>query len=155
MAVPLFDKRALSEAGEPLFSLPLEVRFQDVDAAGIVFFARIGAYFHDAHIAYLNALGLDMPRALSEGPWIAPLKHAEADFFEPMRFGDRLESQVVAGRAEGSELVFGFRLVGADDRRVRAVGQQVHVWVGRDDFKRCPLPEAVRAALREPAPREA
>ena len=39
------------------FTHRMLARFQDVDAAGIVFFARIFDYFHDAYVAFFAAHG--------------------------------------------------------------------------------------------------
>lgn len=141
-----FDKRELS-AGDPAFRHPLTVRFQDVDAAGIGFFARITTYFHDAYFAFLASRGCDVPEIIAEAPYMAPMVHCEADFLRPLRFGDEVEAQVVAARLEGSELVVGFRLVRRDDGTVAAVGQQGHVFVDRTDFTRVPAPEEFRAAF--------
>lgn len=140
----LFDKRALSEAPGEVFSHPLTVRFQDVDAAGIVFFARITAWFHDAYFSFLASRGLDLPAAIASGPYLAPMKHVEADFFRPVRFGDTLVAQVVRQHAEGSELTVGFRLLLGDE--VVAVGQQVHAFVDRS-FEKIDVPDEWHAVL--------
>ena len=44
------------------------VRFQDVDAAGVVFFPTLLAYMHDAYVAFLKAHGCDLPRVLAQSP---------------------------------------------------------------------------------------
>lgn len=141
-----FDKRELS-AGDPVFSHPVTVRFQDVDAAGITFFARITTYFHDAYFAFLESRGCDLPGIIADAPYMAPMVHCEADFLEPLRFGDELAAQVVASRLEDSELTVGFRLVRRHADEVVAVGQQGHVFVDRADFTRIAAPEVFRDAF--------
>lgn len=125
----------------------MDVRFQDVDAAGIVFYPRFLEYFHDAKVAFLRARGCPLDRAIAERQWAAPLKHAEADYFKPLRFGDRVEVALVAARLDGSDLVLGYRVRRGEE--VVAVGQTQHVLVEPASFARVAPPARLAAALRE------
>ncbi len=49
----LFKKQELLLA-EPIFTLTAGVRFQDIDAAGFLFFARTFDLFHDSWLAFLK-----------------------------------------------------------------------------------------------------
>lgn len=146
MALHRFDPKALS-AGTPRFSHPVQVLFQDVDAAGIAFYARITTWFHDAWFAFLMDGGLDLPTDLKSGPTLAPMRHTETDYFSPVRFGDRLEAEVVEVHLEGSNLTVGFRLVRAGTDESVATGQQNHVFVSRAAFERVEAPANWRSAL--------
>jgi YbgC/YbaW family acyl-CoA thioester hydrolase len=127
------------------FAVPRAVRFQDVDAAGLVFFARLFEYFHDALVAWMDGSGMRLHDALKTGAWGAPLKHAEADFLRPLRFGDEIAVVVAAARLTGSELGVGFRI----DRggEVCAVGTLVHVFLDMTTFQRIPPPPEMTAAI--------
>jgi 1,4-dihydroxy-2-naphthoyl-CoA hydrolase len=138
------------------FSHELRVRFQDVDAAGIVFFARILDYCHDAYVAFLEAAGCPLDASLREGRWMAPLVHAEADFIRPLRFGERLIVHIVAARLRETSYTLGYRLERPTDGKLApgqlageavAVGQTVHVVVDPQRFTRTAPPEAMRSAL--------
>lgn len=141
------------------FSHELRVRFQDVDAASIVFFARILDYCHDAYVAFLADAGCPLDASLRESRWMAPLVHAEADFIRPLRFGDRVLVRLVAARVRESRYTVGYRLERpsdlADDALTSgqvageavAVGQTVHVVVDPKSFARAPLPVAMHSAL--------
>lgn len=137
--------RAGLTAAPALFRHPMAVAFQDVDAAGIVFFARIFRYFHDGYTAFLGAHGFPLHTAFTEGTFTAPLVHAEADFLAPMRFGDEVDVCLVAVELVGSRVSFGFRIEGAG--AARAVGKTVHMFVDRDTFQRAPVPEGLAAVL--------
>src|SRR5262245_15417998 len=91
------------------FAQSRQVRFQDVDAAGIVFFARLFEYFHDALVAWMDGAGMVLHRALKAGAWGAPLKHAEADFLRPLRFGDEISIAVASAWRRGSAPMVGFQ----------------------------------------------
>lgn len=141
-----FDRDELLHA-PPRFEHPLRVRFQDVDAAGIVFYPRILEYFHDGYVAWLASLGVDLARVLAERTWAAPIRHAEAEFLRPVTFGDAVAVQVVALAADGSDLAVGFRL--AKDGKAAAVGRSVHSFVDRATWKRfTEIPQSIAAGLR-------
>ncbi|MBL1175621.1 acyl-CoA thioesterase [Pantanalinema sp. GBBB05] len=66
------------------------VRFQDTDAAGVVYFTNILAMCHEAYEASLAASGINLKQFFSPAGVVIPLIHAQADFFQPMFCGDRL-----------------------------------------------------------------
>lgn len=140
------------------FTHPQSVRFQDIDAAGIVFFPRIFEYCHDAFVRFLAAAGEPLPNALATQSWGGPLTHAEADFLRPLRFGDELQVHIVAGELSGSTLSLGYRLAVSEllpeqGPRVRvsgevvAVAQTVHVFVAPKTFQRIEPPLRISAAV--------
>jgi 1,4-dihydroxy-2-naphthoyl-CoA hydrolase len=139
-------KEALFAVEQPAFTQHRRVAFQDVDAAGIVFFARILVYFHEAYAAFLEARGLDLPDLLKSKSWLAPLGHCEADFLRPLTFGDRIAVEIAGGRFEETQLTIGYRIK-KESGEVAAVGTMVHVFVDRKTFKRTPLPAEDRAKL--------
>lgn len=91
-----FSIETLAEAAEIIFSEPRTVRFQDIDAAGIVFYPRVLEYASDVYISFLAARGLHLPKALEAASYKIPLVHAEADYMAPMRFGDAITVEIVA-----------------------------------------------------------
>jgi YbgC/YbaW family acyl-CoA thioester hydrolase len=135
-----FDARDLRGREQRHFHHSLTVRFQDVDAAGIVFFARVLEYVHDGYVALLSELGSDLVDVLRQRRWAAPIRHAEADYFSPLRFGDAVVVAAVAARVEETELTLGWQLVVRE--RVAAVAQTQHVFVDPENFQRIPVPES-------------
>jgi YbgC/YbaW family acyl-CoA thioester hydrolase len=136
------------------FTYPQTVRFQDIDAAGIVFFSRIFEYCHDAYVAFLAHAGEPLPAVLLTRAWAAPLTHAEADFLRPLRYGDELRVQMVAGELTGSTLRLGYRLALAALRTSSSTGTQVsgevvavaqteHVFVAPKTFQRIAPPPRI------------
>ncbi len=132
----------------PLYEHPVEIRFQDVDAAGILFFARVFDLFHDAFFAGLADRGIRFPEVLAAGRWASPLVHAEADYRRPMRFGDRVVVELARVEFGATSITTRYRIRGADDpERLHASGHLVHAFVSLPDFRSCPVPEEVRGAL--------
>ena len=116
-----------------------------MDAAGIVFYARVFDFFHDAYVGFLRDRGAPLERALRDGDWVAPLRHAEAEYLRPLRFGDALDVEVRLLRVAETEYEVGYRI------RLRGetacLGRTVHVSVDPESFRRAALPPVLRRAL--------
>jgi acyl-CoA thioesterase FadM len=139
LLLPGFSTEELT-AAPPLGAVqPYVVRFQDVDAAGVVFYPRILELFHDAYVTFLRAAGQPLEIALKTGSWAAPIQWAEAHFLRPMRFGDVVETAVVASRVVESELLLGFRTSLAGGKPA-AVGRTRAVFVDLATFRRTTAP---------------
>jgi len=129
------------------FATAMTVRFQDVDAAGIVFYPRFFEYFHDAYALALDRGGASLARGVNERQWAAPLKRVFAEYMRPLRFGDPIEVAIVGVKIEGTDVNVGYRARRADGD-VAAVGTALHVFVDPKTFRRAPaLPDVVRSAL--------
>lgn len=142
-----FDKKELSQSERRIFEWTQRVRFQDIDAAGIVFFARFFDYVHGAYEAWLGELGLPLARVLQGRLWAAPLRHVECDYFAPARFGDELCIVLARAAVEESEISLGWVVRNAN-RPAIAVVQTVHTFVDPATFRRVSVPSEVQAALR-------
>jgi len=140
------SSQELAEAKSTLFSEEKLVRFQDVDAAGIIFFARVFDYFHDTFVNMLPTLGLDMPN-LVKGSYKLPLVHAEADYLGPMRFGDRVVVDVVKADLSDRSIRVGYRIRSLEGRPL-AIGHLVHVCVDSSTFRSMVLPDELQAAFK-------
>jgi 1,4-dihydroxy-2-naphthoyl-CoA hydrolase len=79
------------------------VRFQDTDAAGVVYFANILAMCHEAYEASLAASGINL-NAFFCYPRIAiPITHATVDFLRPAFCGDQQKIYVTPKQLKSSE----------------------------------------------------
>ena len=139
-----FDKKQLGAAESVAHSTVLPVRFQDVDAAGIVFFARMFDYVHAAYEEFLAAAGHPLPSVLKDKRWAAPLRHAEADYLAPARFGDSLVVELVAAHLEESEISLGWRIrAESGSGKPTALLQTVHTFVSAENFQRTRVPDEI------------
>lgn len=130
----------------PIFSVDREVAFQDVDAAGLVFFVRFFEYCHDAFFAFMASRGFAMPEVLAKGEWGSPVAHAEADYSIPLRFGDRITIDISAVTFGATSLQVDYRVLNARDKNV-CTAKIVHVFIDRKTMRPRPPPDDVRAAL--------
>jgi 1,4-dihydroxy-2-naphthoyl-CoA hydrolase len=143
-----FDREELKLSRPHAFVDPRAIRFQDIDAAGIIFYPRVLEMFHDAYAAFLAFAGCPLPEVLTSGTWLAPVRHAEADYFKPLRFGDPVDVEICRAHLAETEATLGYRVARSGGGEVCVVGQVVHTFVERTSFRRTALPEPVRRALQ-------
>jgi YbgC/YbaW family acyl-CoA thioester hydrolase len=140
-----FERDEISSSKLVFASEERPIRFQDVDAAGTIYYARIFEYFGDVYVRMLNEAGLDMPRALLAREAASPLAHAEAQYLAPLVFGDRVTVKLVLARVGKTSTSYAYRV--EKGGVVAAVGQTVHVWIDPRTFSAVPVPDAVRKIL--------
>jgi acyl-CoA thioesterase FadM len=79
------------------------------------------------------------------------VRHAEADYLRPLRFGDRVEIALVAAHLETmpnpTEVTLGFRMARVADGEVAILVQSIHTFVERKTFQRTAVPDELRKAL--------
>jgi len=73
------------------FRFERPVRFEDTDAGGVVYFAKVLAFCHEAYEASLEASGINLKTFFSGVGVAVPIVHAAVDFWRPMYCGDRLQ----------------------------------------------------------------
>lgn len=127
---------------------PRDVRFQDVDAATTMFFARYFDWASEVYLAQVIAGGVDVAGMLARREIAIPLRHVEATYAAPLFFGDRVRVELVAVELGTTSFSLGFRVRGAGEgARDHAYLQTVHVCIDPKGFRPVPVPEGVRAAL--------
>jgi YbgC/YbaW family acyl-CoA thioester hydrolase len=141
-----FAAADLRDAAHVRFGEERVVRFQDVDAAGIIFYPRVLEYFSDVYIAMLMGSGWDLPKELGRSAVGTPLVHAEADYLAPLRFGDRVSVEIVGVKLGSTSFTVGYR-IRANGGTVASIGQTVHVCLDRATFKPHAIPESLREIL--------
>ena len=123
----------------------VQVRFGDVDKAGIVYYPRV---FHYLHIAqedfFAEYVGTAYDRLISEERIGFPTVSDSTDFLKTLNYGDVLEIVVHISRVGRSSVTFEFRVYkeGSDELRVRS--SQVKVAVNIDTWDKVAIPEKYR-----------
>ena len=72
------------------FTYYYTVRFQDTDAAGVVYFANVLRICHEAYEASLAASSVNLKSFFTNPSLAFPIVHANVDFLRPMSCGDNL-----------------------------------------------------------------
>src|ERR1044071_3585447 len=134
----------------------IQVRFGDVDKAGIVYYPRI---FHYLHIAqedfFAEYVGTAYDRLINEDRIGFPTVSDSTDFLKTLNYGDVLEVVVHISRVGQSSATFEFRIYkqGSDELRVRS--SQVKVAVNMDTWEKVAIPEKYRAIFNACLPESA
>lgn len=76
------------------FRTSVEVRFGDVDHAGIVFYPHFFIYFHEAFEKFFNDAGLAYHLLIGDRHVGFPTVHIETDYKAPLKYGDALDIEV-------------------------------------------------------------
>ena len=136
---------------KPAFEHSLTVPFQDIDAAGIVFYAHLFRYAHEAYEHFMQQTGCSLHRLLTEGSYLLPLVHAEADYHRPLRHADRLTIELRLQKLGQSSFTLGYRVLG-EDQTEHAGLETVHVALDRTTHQPMALPDSLREALASIGP---
>jgi YbgC/YbaW family acyl-CoA thioester hydrolase len=127
------------------------VRFQDVDHAGIVFFAKYYEYCHEAWEEFLEgALGLELETFFSGEGVGAPLVATASEHHHPLWHGDRLRIQVSLAHLGGKSIKVHYHIENQDGVHCATV-ETTHVFVVPGEQGRgiqpVPIPEPIRQGL--------
>jgi 4-hydroxybenzoyl-CoA thioesterase len=123
------------------------VRFEDVDAAGILFFARIFGYCHEAMEALFAPLEGGYVRLINERKIGLPAVRVEADFKAPMRYGDSALIALTVPRVGVTSCSLQYALTRKRDGANVALVKHVCVTSSLLTLTKVPMPDDLRAVL--------
>ena len=123
------------------------IRFEDVDAANIVFFARFFNYGHEAMESLLGNLDGGYAKLILQRKIGMPAVHCEADFMAPLRFGDVARIEVTVPRIGHKSCTYNYSFHRQKDGT--RVANLIHVCAVSDleKLKAIPIPDDVRDLL--------
>jgi 1,4-dihydroxy-2-naphthoyl-CoA hydrolase len=92
------------------------LRFQDTDAAGVVYFANVLSMCHEAYEASLTSAEVDLKQFFNNPSIAIPIIHASVDFFSPIYCGDRLLIQLVPKQIKEHKFEIRYQILSADEQ---------------------------------------
>ena len=108
----------------------VQVRWGDVDAAGIVFYPRFYEWYDLGCEALFASLGLPWPEAFPKyGILGVPILESGARFLAPVRYGDTLHVRAVVAWVKDKTFRVEYAVVVGD--RHCASGFEVRAWVAK------------------------
>ena len=132
------------------YETTLEVRFGDIDHAGIVYYPRFLHYLHVAYEEFLvDRVGIPLHVLLDARRIGFPAVKAEIDFSSPLRCGDTARVAIDVVRLGVSSVTMRYRIRKNGEDAVATEGRITTVCVGMDDFRPRPIPDDVRAVLED------
>lgn len=136
-----------------MFTYTRPIRFEDVDAAQIVFFARFLNYCHEAMEALFGALDGGYVGLIRDRRVGLPAVHVECDFTAPLRYGDVARIDVSVERIGRSSCALRYLFTRASDGV--KVANILHVCAVSDlrTITSIAMPDDMRAVLEAHAER--
>jgi 1,4-dihydroxy-2-naphthoyl-CoA hydrolase len=120
------------------------VRFQDTDAAGVVYFANVLSICHEAYEASLAASGINLKSFFNNPTAAIPIIHASVDFLRPMFCGDKLLIHLTPQQLGENKFEIAYQIVEAsssEQQLAKAITK--HVCINSITRTRTQLPEAI------------
>lgn len=124
------------------FTYTRTIRFQDTDAAGVVYFASVLSICHEAYEESLAASGVNIQAFFSRSSVAIPIVHASADFFRPMLCGDKILIDLTPKYMGNDYFEVTYKMVDAGDREIATVLTE-HVCIDPETKKRQQLPNEI------------
>ncbi|MDF5717093.1 MAG: thioesterase family protein [Rhizonema sp. NSF051] len=129
------------------FTYNRTVRFQDTDAAGVVYFANVLAICHEAYEASLEASGIHLKDFFTHPSVAFPIVHASVDFFRPMFCGDRLAVKLMPQQFSGDRFEVTYEVIVAEVVVAKALTR--HVCINTSSRSKRELPDEMRNWLEK------
>lgn len=130
------------------FSVSEYVRWEDIDAAGIINYQAYLRFFGLAEVELFRSCGLTYRKLFEEmGIWL-PRVHVECDFHHPVRLDELLVVEAYFGKIGTSSIHLHFA-VRRDEQRdvIVATGKYVLVTVRQGEFTPVEVPQLLRDTL--------
>lgn len=126
------------------------VRFQDTDAAGVVYFANVLSLCHEAYEASLAESGIRLREFFrGDGIFAVPIVHAEADYYQPFFCGDRLTIHLTPQRLADYSFEVNYQIFAAAETRSATNALTRHVCVDPRSRAKQPLPNELVQWLQQ------
>lgn len=132
----------------PRYRIEEYVRWEDIDAAGIINYQAYLRFFGLAEAELFRSAGLSFGVMFDDvGIWL-PRAHVECDFFIPVRLDELLTVDAWVGHIGRSSLHLEFEVRRkSEPESVVATGRYVLVCVKQGELIPAPLPDLVRERL--------
>lgn len=130
------------------FSVSEYVRWEDIDAAGIINYQAYLRFFGLAEVELFRSCGLSYKTLIDDlGIWL-PRVHVECDFFVPVRLDELLVVDAFFGRIGTSSIQLDFSVTrSTDPDTIVATGRYILVCVRQGEFTPVPVPDTIREKL--------
>ncbi len=130
---------------KPLSKYEFTARIHDIDAAGVLFFARNLYHAHDAYEAFLMHNNQSISTLLNSD-FIFPISRTEADFKAPVFLNDHITIEIRLNEIKEDEFALDYHFTNQADILCSTTLTR-HVCLDRSTHKRTNLPESIRSIL--------
>ncbi len=132
-------------SSKPLFNYEFITRIHDIDAAGVVFFARSLYHAHDAYETFLSHHKQSIA-AMLKADFILPISHTEADFKIPVLLNEVIMIKVYLNELKEDEFSLNYQFINQTNK-VCSTALTHHVCLDSKTHQRKKLPESIVSLL--------
>lgn len=126
----------------------LEVRFGDLDSAGVVYYPR---YLHFCHVGmeeyFRHVVGIEYPTFVGERHLGLPAVRTEVDHRRPIRYRDEVELEVAVERVGAASVEWRHRFLHPGAAEPATEARVVTVLVDLRTFVKVQVPDWLRTRL--------
>jgi 1,4-dihydroxy-2-naphthoyl-CoA hydrolase len=123
------------------------VRFQDTDAAGVVYFANVLKICHEAYEESLEVSGIILKEFFSNSSLAYPIIHASVDLFRPIFCGDKLKIRLIPQKLTEEKFEIDYEIIIADLVASKAITR--HTCIDTATRQKKQLPNVMNKWLKE------
>ena len=127
------------------FRTQVQVRFGDVDHAGIVYYPQFFIYFHEAFEDFFDHNGHAYHLMLNQRHVGFPTVHIETDYSLPLRYGDSLDLELSVAKVGGKSATFRYDGFRHRDGQQACRAEITCACVDMKSFAATPIPDDLRA----------
>jgi 4-hydroxybenzoyl-CoA thioesterase len=131
------------------------IRFEEVDAAGIVFFARFLGYGHEAMEHFFGGLPGGYAHLIMQRRIGLPAVNVTMSFKSPVKYGEVLRIETSTAHLGNRSATLRYRMFRTHDEVLAAEVEHTIVMTNLDQLASCPMPDDVRAIFTEHLEKEA
>jgi len=128
-----------------MFSYSAKIKMHHIDAAGSMFFGSYFQLVHDAYESFLEYLTFDA-KYIFEGDMLIPIVHAEADYTNPVKLGDKLTIELAIENIGRSSFALSYNMLNQNCEPVAHI-KTTHVTILRSTKKPISIPKEFRESL--------
>jgi YbgC/YbaW family acyl-CoA thioester hydrolase len=128
------------------FTHEIQVRFQDVDAGGVLFYGRVYDYVHVAYEEFWASQGVERGVFFSGAEYLIPVVHSEADYRTPIRHGERVRVTIDVTHVGRASFSLRHRVTGPDGSP-RVEVRTVHAFARKETMRPMGIPGHLREIL--------
>lgn len=124
------------------------VRMHDTDMAGLLYFARQFRFAHDALEDFFESeTGINFDHVFSKEKFVFVIVHCEADYFAPLKVGDKLNVHISVEKIGNSSFTLFYKIF--RDKTLIGTVKTVHVSLNSETKEKIPVPEVLRKSLEK------
>jgi acyl-CoA thioesterase FadM len=134
----------------PVFRRPVTIRFEEADARGVLFYGRLQALAHHAWEDFVVSELVERWEDWFETQaFVAPIKHAEATYHQPLRPGRQYDIELSIAKVGESSFEVATRFFDrtTPEPALCAEARVVKVMADPTTWKKIPIPPAIREKL--------